>query len=75
MKSYRAVGRVLRCNPYAPIVPCHRIVKSDGSIGGFKGNTNLNSKEIKEKIRLLKKEGIGIKNNRIVDFDKVVFRF
>jgi|SRR3989338_4637545 len=75
VKSYRAVGRALRCNPYSPAVPCHRIVKSDGSIGGFKGSSNPNSKEIKEKIKLLEKEGIRIKNNIIVDFENVVFRF
>ena len=31
----RAVGNALNKNPYAPIVPCHRIVKSNGEIGGF----------------------------------------
>ena len=31
----RAVGNALNKNPYAPEVPCHRVVKSDGSLGGF----------------------------------------
>ena len=31
----RAVGNALNRNPYAPRVPCHRVVKSDGSLGGF----------------------------------------
>lgn len=69
-KAYRAVGSALRRNPYAPKVPCHRVVSSDGSVGGFKGK-----KFSKEKIRLLKKEGIGIKNNKIKNFKKYLFRF
>ena len=59
-RAYRAVGQAMRCNPHAPQVPCHRVVKSDGSIGGFSGNINPNSKEVKNKIRLLKKEGVKI---------------
>ena len=35
--AYRAIGQALRCNPYAPEVPCHRVVASDGTLGGFKG--------------------------------------
>ena len=72
-KAYRAVGQAMRCNPYAPEVPCHRVVSSDGSIGGFMGMKNPNSKEIKKKISMLSKEGVEIKNNRIVDFDKILF--
>ena len=34
-RSYRAVGNALNKNPYTGIVPCHRVIKSDGSIGGF----------------------------------------
>ena len=33
----RAVGNAMRGNPYAPQVPCHRVVASDGTIGGFGG--------------------------------------
>ena len=47
-KAFRAVGMAMRCNPYAPVVPCHRVVCSDGSLGGFKGKTS--GKEINEKI-------------------------
>ena len=56
--SSRAVGQALKRNPYAPQVPCHRVVKSDLSVGGFKGSFNLGS----EKMKLLKEEG--------VDFEK-----
>ena len=66
-KAYRAVGQAMRCNPYAPQVPCHRVVKSDGSIGGFSGSINPKSKEVKRKIKMLRTEGIKIKNDRVVD--------
>ena len=57
-KAYRAVGNAMKKNPYAPKVPCHRVVKSDGSIGGFASGT-------KKKVQLLKKEGIEIKKGKI----------
>ena len=72
-KAYRAVGQAMRHNPFAPEVPCHRVVSSDGKIGGFSGTMDTESREIKKKIKMLKSEGINIKNNRIVDFEKVVF--
>lgn len=66
-KAYRAVGNALNKNPYWPKVPCHRVVKSNGEIGGF-------SRGIKEKIKLLKKEGIEIKQRKI-DLKRCLFRF
>ncbi|MBF0493951.1 MAG: MGMT family protein [Candidatus Omnitrophica bacterium] len=36
-KAYRAIGQALKINPYAPEVPCHRVIASDGSIGGYAG--------------------------------------
>lgn len=65
---YRAVGSALNKNPFAPKVPCHRVVKSDGSVGGFATGT-------KRKIILLKREGISIKCNKILDFKKRLFKF
>lgn len=53
--SPRAVGQALKVNPYAPIVPCHRVIMSNGKIGGYSGS---NPKNIKKKIQLLKEEGI-----------------
>jgi methylated-DNA-[protein]-cysteine S-methyltransferase len=67
-KAYRAVGQALNRNPYAPRVPCHRVVNSDGSIGGFASGTA-------KKIRMLKQEGVSVRNNRIVDFEKRLFTF
>jgi methylated-DNA-[protein]-cysteine S-methyltransferase len=65
---YRAVGVALNKNPFAPKVPCHRVVCSDGSIGGFASG-------VRKKISLLKKENVQVKNNNIVDFKKKLFRF
>ncbi len=67
--SPRAVGQALRCNPYAPIVPCHRVVASDGKIGGFMGKTA--GKEIEHKIALLESEGVKIRDGRVIGFEKV----
>ena len=72
-KAYRAVGNACRGNPYAPKVPCHRVVRSDGTIGGFGGKTS--GKTVQRKIQLLGREKIEVKNGRIVDFDKVLFKF
>jgi methylated-DNA-[protein]-cysteine S-methyltransferase len=71
-KAFQAVGQALRKNPYAPIVPCHRIVNVKGELHGFKGQTK--GKEIQEKKELLKKEGVSIKNNKI-DLNKYMFTF
>jgi len=65
---YRAVGRALHDNKTPIKIPCHRVVSSDGSIGGY-------SRGINKKIALLKKEGIHVRKNKIVDFNKVFFRF
>ena len=50
--SARAVGNAVGKNPYAPRIPCHRVIKSNGSLGGYSG---LGGKKTKKK--LLKKEG------------------
>ena len=61
--SPRAVGGALKRNPYAPKVPCHRVVAGDGSIGGFNGFTS--GPDVERKIRILKSEGVKIENGRI----------
>jgi len=72
-KAYRAVGNACRKNPYAPRVPCHRVVRSDGTVGGFGGRTS--GKTVKRKVRLLRRESVEVKNGKIVDFEKVLFKF
>ena len=57
-KAARAVGNALNRNPYAPKVPCHRVVRSDGSIGGFAGGTA-------KKIKMLSGEGVEIRNGKV----------
>ena len=58
--SPRAVGQASRRNPYAPKVPCHRVIKSDGSLGGYNGKMNS-----KKKIHLLRSEGVMLSNKKI----------
>ena len=67
-RSARAVGNALNKNPYAPRVPCHRVVKASGDVGGFAHGTE-------KKIRLLESEGIKISNKRILDFNLVFYKF
>lgn len=62
-KAYQAVGVALSKNPFAPEIPCHRVVKSDGTIGGFKGVCA--GKEIQEKITLLTKEGVRVEKGAV----------
>ncbi len=54
--SARAVGGALRENPFAPDVPCHRVLASDLSIGGFCGASE--GAPVRRKIRLLAREGV-----------------
>jgi methylated-DNA-[protein]-cysteine S-methyltransferase len=72
-RAYRAVGNACRKNPYAPRVPCHRVVRSDGSIGGFGGKTSGMS--VEKKIRMLREEGVEIRDGKVADFERVLFRF
>ena len=58
IKYTRAVGNALRNNPYAPRVPCHRIIASDCTLGGFGGKTDVDSENIRQKIRMLRSEGV-----------------
>ena len=51
--SSRAVANACAKNPYAPIIPCHRVVKSDGSLGGYSGVGGVETK-----MRLLIEEGV-----------------
>lgn len=70
-KGYRAIGQFMRTNPYAPTVPCHRVIASDGTIGGFMGKKS--GKEIAKKIRMLRSEGITIAGKRIINFEQALF--
>lgn len=60
--SPRAIGNAMRRNPFAPEVPCHRVVATGGALGGFKGQWPKNGEGITldEKRRLLKGEGVRL---------------
>ena len=67
-KAVRAVGFACNQNPFAPDVPCHRIVSSDGKLGGYAHGSA-------KKIALLKSEGIEVRKGRVKGFDSVLFYF
>lgn len=67
-KAYRAVGNVMNKNPYSPEVPCHRVIKSNGEVGGF-------AKGINAKVKLLKSEGIIIDKKNFIDLKKYLYKF
>ncbi len=58
-KAYRAVGNILNKNPDIKTIPCHRVIRSDGQVGGYRFGTQ-------KKISLLKKEGVLIRKRNIV---------
>lgn len=64
-KAYRAVGNVLANNPKPVEIPCHRVVKSDGKIGGYA----MGSEKKKE---LLRSEGVEIKSGE-VDLERYLY--
>ncbi|WP_440931038.1 methylated-DNA--[protein]-cysteine S-methyltransferase [Candidatus Pelagibacter sp.] len=54
-KAHRAVANAVGKNPYPPKIPCHRVIRSDGSLGGYSGKGG-----IKTKIKLLRSEKVKI---------------
>ena len=64
--AYRAVGNALHKNPLAPVVPCHRVIRSDGKFGGDK-------KGAESRRNLLKKEGIPLEKGRVKLRDDILF--
>ena len=64
----RIVGQIMKKNQFPVIVPCHRVVKSNGTIGGY-------AYGIERKKYMLSKEGLEINNDKILNFKKNLFRF
>ena len=60
----RAIGRIMNKNPYPVIVPCHRVILSNGKIGGYAWGEKI-------KTNMLSKEGIKIKKGKILDSNKI----
>ena len=65
-RAYRAVGNALHNNPYAPAVPCHRVVGSDGRLTGF-------AQGVARKRELLVSEGVSVSKGK-VDLSRSLFR-
>ena len=64
----RAIGKIMNKNPYPVIIPCHRVVSSNGTVGGYAFGQDV-------KTNMLAKEGIKIHNGKILDFGKIIYRF
>lgn len=65
-RAYRAVANALHKNPLHPIVPCHRVVRSDGKFGG-------ENEAAQSRRRLVEKEGVPVKNGRVRMTEKVLY--
>ena len=66
-RSPRAIGQALRRNPFAPGVPCHRVIASDLTLGGFAGRTDSEARRRKED--LLEAEGVRFLGGALADPD------
>jgi methylated-DNA-[protein]-cysteine S-methyltransferase len=67
-KGFRAVGQIVGKNPNAPKVPCHRVVRSDGGLGGYAFG-------IEKKIQILASEGVKVSGGKVLDFEKKFYKF
>ncbi|MCW4052232.1 MAG: MGMT family protein [Candidatus Bathyarchaeota archaeon] len=65
-RAYRAVANALHKNPLHPIVPCHRVVRSDGGFGGER-------KDAEARRQLVKDEGVPVKNGRVRISGQILF--
>ncbi|MBC8520734.1 MAG: MGMT family protein [Methanomicrobia archaeon] len=68
VRAARAVGQAVAKNPYPIIIPCHRVVRSDGDVGGY-------SLGVEKKIRLLRSEGVEVKGRKVLNFEQTLFLF
>ncbi len=68
-KSPRAIGQTLKKNPFAPYVPCHRVIASDFTLGGFRGSTA--GKNVDSKRHRLELEGVGFTGGRLADPERL----
>jgi len=68
-RSSQAIGQALKHNPFAPRVPCHRVIASSLTIGGFQGK--ITGSCITRKFRLLKAEGVVFGAGRLADIGRL----
>lgn len=59
----RAIGNAMKNNPFAPAVPCHRVLGTDRSLGGYKGEWVNGGEYTTEKMKLLLDEGVEFDGN------------
>ena len=64
----RVIGKIMNKNPYPVIIPCHRVIKSDGKIGGYAWGEKV-------KAKMLSNEGIKIKKGKILEMKNAIYRF
>lgn len=64
----RVIGKIMNKNPYPVIIPCHRVIKSDGKVGGYAWGEKVKSK-------MLSNEGIKIKKGKILEAKKIIYKF
>jgi len=64
----RMIGQIMKKNPYPGIIPCHRVVKSDGKIGGYAYGGAV-------KTNMLRIEGIQVQNGKILDWHNKIHKF
>ncbi|MCM8535525.1 MAG: MGMT family protein [Lentisphaeraceae bacterium] len=69
-KSSQAIGQALKKNPFAPDVPCHRVIKTDLSIGGFYGE--VTGEKITDKLKILSKEGVIFEDGFLADEKQLI---
>ena len=67
-KASRVIGQILNRNPNPIVVPCHRVVRSNGDLGGYAYGSGA-------KRKLIENEGVKISKGRIVDFENTKYRF
>ena len=67
-KAWRAVGSAMAKNKNLFVVPCHRVVRSDGSIGQYALGSD-------KKAQLLSDEGVAVSNGKVKELDKYIYRF
>jgi len=63
----RVIGRIMNKNPYPVLIPCHRVILSNGKVGEYAWGQRV-------KTKMLTKEGIKIKKGKILDSD-IIYRF
>ena len=67
-RAWRAVGSAMAKNKNLYVIPCHRVVRSDGSIGEYALGTN-------KKAEILTSEGVAVVNGKIKNLDDFMHNF